>query len=116
MDAEVFPLSWVTRIAVKVVTAGIIDRLGHDRLHANARTPKFPAPLLAHPADPVRRKWLRCADLRNRLVSAFAAGDRLLGGFARSFAGDLYGRDVPGQYPAAEEDFGAASSAARLRL
>src|SRR5579864_9695131 len=100
MDAEEFPSSWVTRIAVKDVTAGIIDG-------SHARTPKFPAPLLAHSADPVRGKRLRGVDLRNRLVSIAAAGDRLLRGISWRIAGDFHGRDVPGQHPAAEEDFGA---------
>src|ERR1700730_3685788 len=98
MDAEGFPPFSVTRIAVKVVTAGIINRL-------HATTPKFLAPVPAHPADSVRRKRLCGADLRDRLVSAPATGHRFLGGLARRFAGDLHGRDVPGQHPAAEENF-----------
>src|SRR5438045_2835096 len=109
MDAEVFPSSWVTRIAVKVVTVGIINRL-------HGTKPKFVATLPSHPAGPVRRKRMCGTDLRDCLVSVAAVGHRIVRGIARRVARDLHGRDVPGQYPASQEDFDAASSSAGLCL
>src|SRR5471030_161131 len=72
-------------------------------------------PLSSHTVGLIRRQRLLHSDLRNRLVSIAATGDRIERGFAWSSVGHLHGRTVPGKPGAAAVAGGEPASVARLR-
>ena len=65
--------------------------------------------------SPLRRQWLRGADLRSRLVSDSGAGHWLVVAFARRAAWHLHGRHVSGQ-PLLPRFISRSSSSEGLRL
>ena len=102
-----------------VLGAGIVllDRTGHRptppghavRIERRARTALSLCPAA------VRGQRMRGADLRDRLVPDVAARARVVGGLHRGAAGNLHGRDVPGQPGACALRFAPAAPLAGLR-